>query len=91
MTTPHSEKLYPVREAVERVTGTRIHPSTVHRWRLNGLQGVRLETMKVAGRRMCTLSAVREFINATNSIDLKKQHSFLSPADVDQQLTARGI
>jgi hypothetical protein len=91
MISADSEKLYPAREAVERVINKRVHASTIHRWRLNGVQGIRLETVKVGGQRMCTLSAVRGFIDATNSLDLKKQRSFLPPEDVDQQLAARGI
>ena len=57
------EALYPLAIAVERATGQRPHPSTLHRWRLRGIAGVRLETVRVGGRRLCSVEAVRRFVD----------------------------
>jgi hypothetical protein len=56
------ESLLPVGAAVERVTGQRPHPTTLHRWRLRGVRGIKLETVLCAGRRLTTESAVERFI-----------------------------
>lgn len=61
------EKLFPIATAVEKVTGQRHHPSTYHRWRLRGIAGVRLETKKCGGRRMCSLEAVERFLDAVTT------------------------
>jgi Protein of unknown function (DUF1580) len=58
------EALFPVPAAVERATGQRPHPSSCHRWRLRGIRGVRLETLRLAGRRVTSVEAVRRFIDA---------------------------
>lgn len=56
------ENLLPLAAAVETATGQRPHPSTLHRWRLHGICGVKLETVRVGGRRMCTIESVRQFL-----------------------------
>jgi len=61
------EKLFPLAKAVERATGQRPHPSTLYRWRNSGIAGVRLETHRVGGRRMCTLESVRRFLDAVTA------------------------
>ena len=58
---PENEKLYPLPEAYERATGFRPHPSTCHRHRLRGIQGVRLETARQGGRRLCSVESVLRF------------------------------
>lgn len=68
MKTP--EKLFPLAKAVEKATGQRPHPSTLHRWRLRGIQGVRLETVRLGGRRYCSVEAVHRFRNKlTETVD----------------------
>lgn len=44
----------------------RPHVSTLHRWRLRGVRGVRLQTCLVGGRRYTTREWLVEFINATS-------------------------
>ena len=34
----------------EKQLGNRVHPSTIHRWRLRGARGSKLETVLVGGR-----------------------------------------
>jgi len=38
-----------------------VHISTVHRWRVHGVRGVRLETFRQAGRRYSSREATRRF------------------------------
>lgn len=37
------------------------HASTIHRWRLNGVRGIRLETIMVGGRRYTSREALERF------------------------------
>ena len=64
---PPREKLYPLSEAVELATGCRPHPATTHRWRQRGISGVRLETVRVGGRRLCSVESVHRFVAATTA------------------------
>lgn len=43
-----------------------VHPSTVHRWRLRGRQGHKLETFVVGGRRYTTLPAFERWLAKIN-------------------------
>jgi len=56
------EKLFSVATAVERVTGQRLDPSSLQRWRKKGVSGVTLNTVRVGGRRMCSKADVRQFL-----------------------------
>ena len=62
-----NEKLFPIPQAIELATGQRIHPATTHRWRLKGVSGVRLETVKLGGKRLCSVESVHRFVAATTS------------------------
>jgi hypothetical protein len=42
------------------------HPTTLWRWAREGVGGVKLETIRVGGRRFVTRTAVDEFLRATN-------------------------
>ncbi len=42
-----------------------VNVSTMHRWRLKGLRGVKLETWLIAGRRGTTEEALRHFLEKT--------------------------
>ncbi len=44
----------------------RPHVSTLHRWRLSGVRGVKLRTCLVGGRRFTTRDWLAEFIDATS-------------------------
>ena len=57
-------KLLSVADAFEAVTGTRHHPSTLCRWALRGAGGNLLRTWVVGNKRMTTLEAVEEFVQA---------------------------
>lgn len=49
---------------VERITGDRPSPSTLHRWAQRGLAGVRLRTTYALGTRRVTEQWLREFFDA---------------------------
>jgi len=47
--------------------GKRIHPSTLHRWRLRGVRGVRLGTVLIGGTRYTSTEALSRFFAATTA------------------------
>lgn len=47
--------------------GRRIHPSTLHRWRLRGVRGVRLDTVLIGGTRYTSTEALSRFFAATTA------------------------
>lgn len=61
------ESLLPVARAIQLATGSRPHPSTIHRWRIRGIKSVRLETVLVGGRRKCSVESVQRFVAATTA------------------------
>jgi hypothetical protein len=62
---PEDERLYSIPHAFERVSGRRPSPATCTRWHTRGIRGVRLKTVLFGGRRMCSVAAAREFLEAT--------------------------
>ena len=52
-------------DAIERVTGRRPNLSTSWRWSTRGVNGFRLETVILGGKRMTTVEMVEAFIRAT--------------------------
>jgi hypothetical protein len=61
------DRLYPVPTAAEKLTGQRPHPTTTCRWVRRGLNGHVLPSMIVSGKRMTTLSAMRDFLAAVTA------------------------
>jgi hypothetical protein len=53
-------------EAARSLPG-RPHISTLHRWRLRGVRGVRLESVLIGGRRYTSLQALELFFAATTA------------------------
>ena len=45
----------------------RPHLSTLHRWRLRGVRGVKLETFLIGGRRFTSREALERFIERTTA------------------------
>ena len=62
--------------------GRRLHPSTLWRWSSKGLKGVRLETLRLGGRILCSVEAVTRFAANLTELD---QH----PADDDPPAEVR--
>ena len=60
-----SQKLLPLVQAVEEVSGRRVHLSTVLRWCTKGCRGIRLGSCVMGGRRFTWREAVELFIDST--------------------------
>lgn len=59
-----------LREAADLVgefTGRRPHEATVYRWLSQGVRGVTLDSIVVAGKRVTTIAAIERFITATTA------------------------
>jgi hypothetical protein len=55
-----SEALLSLNDAAKSLPG-RPHISTLHRWRLRGVRGIRLETALLGGRRFTSVEALERF------------------------------
>lgn len=53
-------------EAAQQIK-SRPHVSTFYRWRTRGVNGIKLETVRIGGRRMLTKSALDKFIAAVTA------------------------
>lgn len=63
-----SEKLLTLAECREAFPGgKRLSLATLHRWRLNGVRGTRLETVLVGGMRYTSREAIARFIERQNA------------------------
>jgi len=60
----NAETLLPLVEAVEQVTGRRLHLCTPFRWSTTGSAGIRLQTKVLGSRRLTTVLWVQQFIDA---------------------------
>ncbi len=60
-----TEELIPFQQAGRRIPG---NPSVcaLHRWRLSGVRGAKLETLLVGGTRFTSTEAISRFIAAQN-------------------------
>jgi hypothetical protein len=54
-------------EAARTLPGGAVHVSTIHRWRMKGVRGVRLETFLRGGIRYTTDEAIERFFAATTA------------------------
>lgn len=62
-----TETLLSLNEAAKESPG-RPHLSTLHRWRLRGVRGVKLETCLVGGRRFTSREALERFAARTTAV-----------------------
>jgi adenosylmethionine-8-amino-7-oxononanoate aminotransferase len=62
-----SENVINITQAANQIPG-RPHRATVWRWILNGLHGIRLESVKVGGRRFTSEEAIERFIARTTAV-----------------------
>jgi hypothetical protein len=63
--------LFSLAEAASLLPG-KLHVSTLHRWRLRGVRGIKLKTVMIGGRRFVAKSALEEFIAATTAAKEKE-------------------
>ncbi len=61
-----NETLVQFTHAPKHIPG-RPHIATVHRWRLRGARGVKLESILVGGKRFTSTEAIERFIEATTA------------------------
>jgi hypothetical protein len=66
MAIDQSEDLVAWRHAAKSIPGAP-HISTLHRWRLRGVRGHRLESILVGGSRYTSQQAITRFISACNT------------------------
>jgi hypothetical protein len=64
---PIEDRLFPIAEAVERVTGYRPSPATACRWHRRGVGGVKLKSVFLGARPRTSERFVREFLEATTA------------------------
>ena len=64
----NQETLISLPQATKPTPGGRIHISTLHRWSLRGIRGVRLETVLVGGKRFTSREALDRFIAETTAV-----------------------
>ncbi len=56
------ENVIPFNAARAHIPGRRPNLSTLHRWRLHGVRGRRLETLLIGGRRFTSVEAIARFL-----------------------------
>ena len=61
-----NEELLTITQAAKRCPA-RPHVATMWRWVLNGLDGVKLDSIKVGGKRLTSAEAISRFIAATTA------------------------
>jgi hypothetical protein len=61
---PEVDDLRPVNEVIKARLGKRISPATLWRWRLKGVNGTKLECLRLGGCWLTTDAAFGEFLRA---------------------------
>lgn len=77
--------------AAARAEGISISPKTALRWCIAGLRGIRLESVKIRGRRMTSRAAIRRFIAATQDQPASPAAPVMDRAAADKVLAAFGL
>jgi hypothetical protein len=86
-------------EAARTLPGGAVHVSTIHRWRLRGCRGVRLETFLRGGVRHTTREAIERFFAATTAaadgdatpVRTSRRHRERAICRAEAELKAAGI
>jgi Protein of unknown function (DUF1580) len=55
-----TERLLSFTQAAKALPG-RVHLSTIHRWRLGGVRGIKLESVLIGGKRLTSAEALQRF------------------------------
>lgn len=64
-----SETLIHFATAARQFPGKGVCIQTMHRWRLNGVRGTKLETVLIGGMRYTSKEAIQRFVEAQNARD----------------------
>ena len=78
-----SETLIPIGKTageIERLTGDRPHRATIERWRMRGCHGVKLETVKIGGKRYTSQEALHRFVAAVTAAADGDSHATTQPS-----------
>jgi hypothetical protein len=62
-----TETIFPSLSAAASSLPGRPHISTIHRWRLRGIRGIKLETCLIGGRRVTSAEALQRFSAAVTA------------------------
>jgi hypothetical protein len=73
-----TDELRPLSEVIRARIGRRISPATLWRWRLKGVNGVRLECVRVGGYWFTTNAAFAEFLAAQTANVLRSGLALLA-------------
>lgn len=92
-----TEHLLTLAEAAKAFPGRSVSLQTLHRYRLHGVRGVKLETLLIGGARFTSREAIQRFIVAQNAADTsdaaavstKQRQRQISSAR--QELAAMGV
>lgn len=93
------EELLPLAEAAEKLparrNGSRPHATTLYRWAKHGLNGVRLEVLRVGDTTCTSLPALQRFFNRLTEVRLQIEQALEPPtqhmADVERSLDDMGV
>lgn len=85
------EGLGPIVEKFLAETGRTISTKCALRYAIRGLRGIKLETLKVAGKRLTSGDAVRRFIAATQDVEPQPRAACIDEQAADQVLAAFGL
>lgn len=96
---PAKDDLRPIGEVINARLGKRISPATLWRWRLKGVNGVRLQCLRLGGCWLTSNAAFGEFLRAQTenalaactggrAVDAPVEHS---PERVRRLKSARGL
>src|SRR5829696_2538443 len=103
MIDPSQEQLLPLSSAPThpmlrrgRRVGKPIHRSTLERWRLRGVRGVRLDTILLGGLRCTSVEALERFFHELNNPSARTDTPTPSQVrrahfDAEQELNAAGM
>jgi hypothetical protein len=61
-----TETLLSLTDVAKSLPG-RPHVSTLHRWRMRGIRGIKLETTKLGGKRLTSREALQRFADRTTA------------------------
>jgi len=75
----HTENIIPLKQVPKHLPrtdrGKCVHLATIYRWALQGMRGIRLETIRVGGSRFTSLEAIQRFAaQVTEKVDGQPEH-----------------
>jgi len=79
------ETLQTLADAAKSLPGRR-HITSLHRWRLRGIRGVRLEAILIGGKWHTSVEAIRRFVAATTAAASGDDNTSEAPSDRDRRV-----